>query len=103
MKGVSLNLSHIKLQARNLRSSILKYHLIIALLAVSSFLIFSVITVSAILSGTQDIDYAEEQQANAVKTKFDDSTIQKINELRSREENPSLDLPDNGRRNPFRE
>lgn len=82
--------------------AVAKYHAIIAIVAAASFLIFTVITVNYILSNTADASYAEEQQANTVKTHFDDSTITKINELKSRQEINSLSLPE-GRRNPFTE
>ncbi len=103
MKNISLDLSKVKQTFGNTLTSVLHYHLVISILIIVGFLIFSVITVNAILSSTQDPVYTEQQQMTIIKTRFDDTTITKINELRSRQENPSLSLPDNGRRNPFRE
>ncbi len=103
MKNVSLNLPQIKLSFLKASRAVLRYHLVLTVIITCGFLIFVVLTVNNILSHTQDEDYDTEQHAlNSVRTRFDEKTINKINELKSRQENPSLSLPE-GRRNPFNE
>lgn len=102
MKNASLNTSQLLQRATDLIKLIAQYHVVIFTVIIAGFLMFVVITVNNILSNTVDVAYVEEQQAKAIKTRFDDATITKINELRSRQENPSLQLPE-GRRSPFRE
>lgn len=102
MKSPSLDLSSIKRQSAGLLMKVSHYHLMISFLAVSAFLIYAILTVNMILNNTTDAEYIAAQQEKSIKTRFDDETITKINDLRSRQENPTLSLPD-GRRNPFTE
>lgn len=103
MKNITFDINKLKHSLMSLPLVALRYHLLISLVVVSGFLIFSVISVNSIINGTQDAEYAAAQQSTVIKTRFDNATIKKINELSSREENPSLGLPTDGRRNPFRE
>lgn len=102
MKSPSLDINSIKQQATGLLHTVSHYHIIISFLVVSLFLIYAVLTVNTILNNTTDAEYIAAQQEKSIKTRFDDETITKINDLRSRQENPTLSLPD-GRRNPFSE
>lgn len=102
MKNQSLDIQQMVQQAQAALKVVAHYHVVILTVIILGFLIFVVITVNNILSNTTDLVYEEEQKAKSIKTRFDDATITKINELRSRQENHSLQLPD-GRRNPFRE
>lgn len=88
---------------KSLRSSfepVVKRHVMISLLLIVGFLIFTIYSINQILSDTTDPEYENSKQAEAINTRFDDSTIDKINQLKSRQEAGSLELPD-GRRNPF--
>lgn len=61
----------------------------------------SVQTVGNILEKPSDSAYEQTELSESVnQAKFDEATIQKIEALRSSQENSSLDLP-SGRINPF--
>lgn len=102
MSSPSFDTNAIKQKLIDASAVILRYQLIISIVVTAVFLMYAVITVNSILNNTTDPDYIASQQQKGIKTRFDDETITKINDLRSRQENPSLDLPE-GRRNPFRE
>lgn len=101
MKNSSLNLQDIKNQAIDLGKQVMSYHLLIATFALLGFAIAVVIQVNYILSNTTDEEYqATQQQTNAISTKFDEETIEKIENLRTSQDNSNLGLP-GGKRNPF--
>lgn len=82
---------------------VIKHITIIVFAIIGGFLIFAVYSVSQILNQPTDLIYLEEQQKSSVRSRFDDTTIHKIKELKNREESNSLALPTDKRVNPFRE
>jgi hypothetical protein len=98
----SLDIALLQQKITDSFNKILRYHLIVSIVVVALFLMYAVITVNMILNNTTDPEYVAQQQAKGLKTQFDDETITKINDLKRRQENTSIQLPD-GRLNPFSE
>lgn len=71
-------------------------------MAITGFMIFAIVSINHTISNTVDEEYEQTKQAEVINTRFDTATIEKINQLKSRQENSSLNLP-SGRRNPFTE
>lgn len=96
----SLDLNQLSQALSKAFAPILKHHVVIAFMIVLGFLIFTVFSVNSILSQTADLEYEATQRRENALTRFDNKTIEQINQLKSRQDNASLDLP-SGRRNPF--
>ncbi|PLS80596.1 hypothetical protein CYG49_05000 [Candidatus Saccharibacteria bacterium] len=102
MKNASLDLKQLPEQLKQLSQPVVKHHVIIAVMILLVFLIVVIFRVNQIISTTTDSAYADEQRAKSVRTVFDEKTIEKINQLKSRQENTQLQLP-SSRYNPFTE
>lgn len=87
--------------AKSLRP-IATHHIFIVFVFVISFIAYTLYTVDSVLSQPPDAQYASDQQSEAISTKFDEKTIDKVNMLKNRQENSSTELP-TGRINPFTE
>lgn len=72
----------------------------IVIVLVIAILGYAFITVNSILSQSDDDDYRQAQSEKGVRSSFDQSTIDKINNLRSSSDSSTIDLPQ-GRINPF--
>lgn len=96
MKNASLSLDPIMTMLKK----ILSKHLIIVILLSLFALLYAVYSVNQLLSTPDDEAYRAERQADTVKTRFDQDTIDKLDQLRARQEQASLKLP-SGRINPF--
>jgi hypothetical protein len=88
---------------RNKFKPILKHFPVIIFVLIAGFLIYGVLTVTQILNRPIDQAYLDEQQKNNALTRFDEQTIEKVKNLKNRQENPNLTLPGNKRINPFTE
>ncbi|HEX6258117.1 MAG TPA: hypothetical protein VFZ48_01400 [Candidatus Saccharimonadales bacterium] len=89
-------------QVAALTRPIRKHHALLFILAALFIMIFSVYNVNQILSQPEDAQYRTEAETKSVRTNFDQATIDKINQLKERQEGSALNLP-SGRINPFRE
>jgi hypothetical protein len=99
----SIRLSGIVKAFKGQFKPLLKHINTIVFVIIAGFLIFGVYSVSQILNQPTDLLYLEEQQKTTVRSRFDETTIQKVKALKNRQEDSSLDLPVNQRVNPFRE
>lgn len=86
----------------NLLKLLLSKHMIIVIVLSLSALLYAVFTVNRLLSAGDDEAYRLQKQSSALKTRFDQDTINKLDQLKARQEQASLDLPA-GRINPFAE
>lgn len=78
-----------------------RHYAIITIVIILGFLMLSVRTIGYILEKPSDSVYEQNELSESInQAKFDEATIQKIEALRSSQENASLDLP-GGRINPF--
>ena len=94
----------IKKRINSLRNKIrplFKHFPVIIFTLIAGLLIYGVLTVAQILNQPTDQAYLDEQQKNNVLSRFDDQTIEKVKNLKNRQENPNLTLPANKRINPF--
>jgi 5,10-methenyltetrahydromethanopterin hydrogenase len=102
-----MKLGDLKPQIRNLIARfkklvapVVRHHIIIAVLIISGVLMYAVVSVNQILSAPTDQEYLAERSKESIQTRFDEETISRIEQLRDREQNPSLGLP-GGRISPF--
>lgn len=102
MKSPSLDLKQLPEQIKELTKPITKHHVMIVVMILLLFMIVVIFRVNQIISTTTDSVYADEQRSKGVRTSFDADVIEKINQLKSRQENSQLQLP-SGRYNPFTE
>lgn len=79
---------------------IIKHHAILFTLYALISMIAAVYITNAILSQPPDEEYRMNAQEQSVQTNFDQSTIERINDLRERGEGGTPTLPP-GRINPF--
>jgi hypothetical protein len=100
MGNLSSQLKGILAQLQKLAAPVLRHHVVIAFVVVSGVLMYAVITVNQILSTPTDETYFAERSRDTIQTRFDDGTIQRIEQLGDRKQRPSLSLP-GGRINPF--
>lgn len=98
----SPQLGAIGLRLKRSLKPIVRHHLIISFVIVLGALIFAVFTVNSILTMPADQEYITKQQTEGIKTRFDEKTIQQIEELRRSDDRTALSLP-GGRINPFSE
>lgn len=98
-KKQSLNLSELTTMLKPL-GVLFKRHLVLIFIVLTLLaLIYAVVTVNTILQqGSTTADTA----TNKYDTRFDQATIDKINQLSNRDQTPSVSLP-SGRINPFSE
>lgn len=96
MKKLPINTLGLSQRLAAVKRLLARHHVIIAAVLVLGFLIFAVNNIRQALN--QPFDQAV-QTRSTINTTFDKATIQKIYQLKSRQ-NPSLTLPD-GKRNPF--
>jgi hypothetical protein len=104
---MTMNLGNIKTQIRSTVAQtkkklapIMQHHVLIALLIVAGMLMFTVITVDQILNTPSDQGYLAERSKDTIQTRFDDGTIERIEQLRNRQQGTNLKLP-GGRVSPF--
>jgi hypothetical protein len=76
------------------------HHALIMFVLLMGVLIYTVISVGAIIQVSDDSEYRAEVEAKSLNTSFDQATIKKVDELRQSDDNTSIILPE-GRRNPF--
>lgn len=79
---------------------ITKHSTIIFIMVALLVAMFCVITVQQLLSVATDSNYETKAAGEAIKTKFDQKTIEKVKNLRARQETAAEALP-SGRINPF--
>lgn len=79
---------------------ILSHHAIIVTLLGLLAVMYAVYTINQLLAMPDDDAYRAEKQADTIKTRFDQDTINKLERLRARQEQMTLDLPA-GRIDPF--
>ncbi len=101
MKSI-LDINSTKKQLAKLTKPIRTHHVLIAFIIITGIIAYTLYTVNNVLSQPSDEQYTAEQQKNAISTKFDEDTIDKVNKLKNRQENSSNELPP-GRINPFTE
>lgn len=92
----------LKSQLSSLSQLIARHHVIIFLVISLGSLTYAVYTVNQTLSMPTDSNYQTEQLSKSISTRFDENTIDKVNQLRSRQEAAAVRLP-GGRINPFNE
>ena len=99
---LNINLVTIKRQLASVVSPIVQHRTLIVILVALLAVIITVYKMQAILTQTEDqAYYSESKSKNAVKTHFDQDTINKIEKLEDPEASSGLpDLP-SGRINPF--
>jgi hypothetical protein len=98
--SLKLDVQTLKTVAEHIAAPIKSHHALIMFVLLMGVLIYSVYSVSTILQTTDDPDYRVEAEAKSLNTTFDQSTIQKVDELRESDANDPINLP-GGRRNPF--
>lgn len=96
MKNISEQLSPVIQPLK----SILSHHAIIVTLIGLLSVVYAVFTINQLLAMPDDDAYRAKKQAETVKTKFDQDTINKLERLRDRQQQITLDLP-GGRIDPF--
>lgn len=96
MKNSNLQLDSILKPLR----TVLAHHAIIVIFLGLSAIVYAVFTINQLLSIPDDEAYRAEKQADTVKTRFDQDTINKLERLRARQEQMTLQLPA-GRIDPF--
>lgn len=84
----------------NVFKPIIKHHAILFILFALISIIAAVYVSNETLSRPTDDEYRTTAEASAIDTNFDQSTIDQINNLRQRQERPTIELP-GGRINPF--
>jgi biopolymer transport protein ExbD len=99
---LSVNIKNIS-SLRNLLRPITRRLPWVMFVLIAIFLVVSMLQVNQILQKPTDQSYLDEQQKTSIRTRFDAQTIQRIQQLKSREDNASLDLPSSTRINPFNE
>ncbi|MBC7746519.1 hypothetical protein H7Y40_00890 [Pedobacter sp.] len=97
---VSLNLQTITVLVQQVTDTISRHATVIVMVAAVSVLIYSIATVSMIITLQDDTNYRQEQSQNRVNGTFDKVTIEKVNNLKASSDSANIELP-NGRRNPF--
>lgn len=97
---LGLSTKQLSLQLRQALKPITAHHVIIAFVVVMGALIYAVFTVNSILTQPADQAYIAQKEAEGVRTKFDEKTIQQIDSLYRSETRESLKLPTR-RLNPF--
>jgi hypothetical protein len=80
---------------------IVRHHGFILIIALLSFLIFTVLSVNLIIQRPTDDAYREEATKNSITTKFDQATIDRIKLLKRNTESINLDLSSRKRFSPF--
>ena len=76
------------------------HHALIMFVLLMSIIIYSVLSVSAIIQVNDDSEYRLTAASKNLTPNFDQETIKKVDELRQSNDNKSITLP-GGRRNPF--
>lgn len=99
-KTASINFSEIRVTVQRIIDPIAKHSTVIMAVAAISVLIYSMITVSMIITVQDDVAYRQAQSQNRISGAFDKTTINKVNNLKASSDGSSIDLP-SGRRNPF--
>ena len=61
---------------------------------------YTFLTISTILTQSDDLEYREEQTKKGIRSSFDQKTIDKIEDLRTSNDSANIKLP-SGRINPF--
>lgn len=79
-----------------------RHKTLLVVLLIGSVLLYSAWTVNVVLSVGDDQAYREEQADNRIRSRFDQDTIRKIDDLNISSEATGIELPP-GRRNPFAE
>ncbi len=97
-----MNTSDLQVQAAIYGKKLLQHHVIIVMLLLLASLLYTVFAINQIISGQEDEEYRAEQQAKTTSTKFDEETIDRIQQLKSTDQTFDLSLPP-GRINPFTE
>lgn len=87
-------------QLKEATQPIVKHHAVIVAVVFLGFLAYSVFTVSQILL-SDDPSTNSEAQKQAITTHFDQTTINQIEQLKSRQQSTDLSLP-HGHINPFK-
>lgn len=102
MKSSSINLLTIKRQLAKLLAPIVKHRTLIVILLALLSIIITVYKMEGILTKTEDQNYySQSRNKNAVKTHFDQETIDKIQKLHDPLTNHSVPNLPSGRINPF--
>ncbi len=102
MKNSSLNLATIKRQLASLLSPIINHRTLIVILLALISVIITVYKMQGILTQTEDQGYYSQAKAkNAVKTQFDQETIDKIKQLQDPLTDHDVPTLPGGRINPF--
>ncbi|HET8690192.1 MAG TPA: hypothetical protein VFL81_02045 [Candidatus Saccharimonadales bacterium] len=91
---------HILAQLKQATQPVIKHHAVIIAVLFLGFLAYSVFTVSQILL-SDDPSANSQAQEKAITTHFDQSTIDQIEQLKSRQQSTDLSLP-SGHINPFK-
>lgn len=87
-------------QLSTLLDHLKKYSSIIVTLIIGGGLVYVFFSVTTIIQGSDDPTYRQEQSEGSIRGTFDRQTIDKINQLRSRDDSGSINLP-SGRISPF--
>ncbi len=100
--NVNINMATIKRQLKKLTAPITKHRTLIVILLALLSIITAVYKMEIILTQTQDEQYAAQaKNQKAVKTQFDQNTIDKIQELQDPQTSHEVPSLPSGRINPF--
>ncbi|SRR6266550_1609814 len=100
---LKLNLNDTIIKIKRVLRPITSHMQFMVFILLAMFLILGIFSVNQILQQPTDQAYLDQQQKNSVQTRFDAQTIDKVEQLKRRQENASLDLPSDKRINPFNE
>lgn len=98
--SLKLDLTSIRPALERVITPIKTRHALIMFVLLMGVVIYSVYAVSEIIQINDDATYRSEAEAKGLTTRFDQQTVQKINELKESDSNAPINLP-GGRRNPF--
>lgn len=98
--SLKLDLTSIRPILERVTTPVKTRHALIMFVLLMGVVIYTVYTVSDIIKINDDPTYRSEAEAKSLTTRFDQQTIQKVNNLTESDSNAPINLP-GGRRNPF--